>query len=254
MSLFKTMRNVILRTPRRPREIADQHLTHSEQITHLLIQARKAHVLLNATIGQHPNHFTTALLGIYDEHDFIVLDELTPEIGHKLLQKEREIKLSGRLHGVELRFSTQLLECRKKSGIAYYKAKMPREVYYQQRRQAFRIPARGACISFHGLRGKGTHQILKGYVNDMSRKGIGLVLDDSVNLYQGEILPSCIIAIPGIGEIAFSLEVRFSIMTNNNQLVRCGGLFHDIDHASLGKIRNCINQLDRAQARRVRGT
>lgn len=238
------------------------HIYDPRKITPLLIQSYKAHILFNVTIpGQH-GQFSTALLGIYDEHGFIVLDELTPRVGHKLLLKNRRMQLAGRLAGVDIRFSTELIDAKSKGGVAYYKAEMPQDIFYLQRREDFRVPTSGAQIAFHALRGEGGHQIVKGHVHDLSRKGVGVILDDPISLEKGEILPSCSLSIDrevgeedwGDGNIAFSLEVCFSSSNDQRGITRIGGRFETIDPDSLRKVSQLLNQLERAQARRLHGT
>jgi len=233
--------------------ITGHHIRNHKQIIPLLIQAYKSRMLLNASFPGHKAHFSTALLGIYDEHGFIVLDELTPRIGHRLFLEKKKINLAGRLDGVEISFSTELTEVREKGGVAYYKAGMPGSIYYRQRRLDFRIASTGAHISFHGLRGKGVSQMLKGYVSDLSRQGLGIILEDDVILDQGEVLSSCLISIPEVGEIAFSMEIRFCSSNNRAQATRIGGRYLEIEIDSLHKIAHCISELERAHARRIHG-
>ncbi len=261
--MFKTINKVLQSEKPAARPAASGfHLYDPRKITPLLIQSYKAHILFNVTIpGQH-GQFSTALLGIYDEHGFIVLDELTPRVGHKLLLKHRQMQLSGRLAGVDLRFSTQLIDAKSKGGVAFYKAEMPQDVFYLQRREEFRVPTSGARIKFHALRGKGSHQILKGHVNDLSRRGIGVILDDPITLQRGEILPSCSLSIDreageedwGEGDVSFSLEVCFSVSNDQRGITRMGGRFETIDPESMRKVSQLLNQLERAQARRLHGT
>ena len=251
--MFKILHKALRRDDEPTPAITGHYVSDLGQITSLLVQAYKSHVLLNASFPDISGHFSTALLGIYDEHGFIVLDELTPRKGHNLFLQQGTINISGRLEGVEVRFSSRLKEDREKNGIAYYKAEIPREIYYRQRRQDFRITSRGERISFHGLRGKGRRQMIRGYINDLSRKGLGVVLEDDVTLYPGEVLPSCIIDIPGEGEIAFSLEVRFCSRKNRAQLTRIGGRFSQIDPDAQRKVARCINRMERVRARRIHG-
>jgi len=251
--MFSVLKKNLGRSDEPTPSITGHHISDPNQITPLLMQAYKGHVLFNASFPGHNAHFSTALLGIYDEHDFIVLDELTPGTGHRLFLEKKRINLSGRLDGVELRFSTHLNEVREKGGIAFYKTGMPGSIYYRQRRLDFRIASTGASISFHGLRGKGVSQMLKGYVSDISRKGLGVILEDDVTLDQGEVLSSCIISIPEEGEIPFSMEIRFCSSNSRAQVTRIGGRYLEIENDSLRKIENCISKLERARARRTHG-
>lgn len=235
----------------RPR--TKHRIEERDQIIALLMRAATHHVLFSVRIPEVKDTFSTALLGIYDEHEFIILDELTPEQGHRMLRDGVVMRLSGRLEGVDLGFATSLLEIREKNGVAYYKTRLPATLEYRQQRNAYRTPSRGAGISFHGLRGKGMRQIVKGYVNDLSRDGAGIILAEEIHLYRGEILPSCIISVPGESEIAFSLEVCFCSRNPHQRVTRIGGRFKNIDAASLQKIRHSLNKMERAQTRRLRG-
>jgi len=251
--MFDLLRRIFSDKAPNPPPAANHQVDETEQILALLIRASTHKVLFSVRLPEHNNTFSTALLGIYDEHEFIVLDELSPEQGHRLLEIGGVMELSGRLEGVELCFTTSLLEIREKNGVAYYKTGMPTRLEYYQHRTAFRIPSRALGISFHGLRGKGMRQIVKGYVNDLSRDGAGIILTEGIDLYKGEILPSCIISVPGEGEIAFSLEVCFCNRKAQQQITRIGGRFKNIDHVSLQKIRRSLNRLERIQTRRSRG-
>ena len=172
------------------------------------------------------------------------------------------MQLSGRLAGVDIRFSTQLIDAKAKGGVAFYKAEMPQDVFFLQRREDFRVPTSGARITFHALRGEGGHQIIKGHVNDLSRRGIGVILDDPITLQRGEILPSCSLSIDreageedwGEGDVSFSLEVCFSANNDQRGITRMGGRFDTIDPESMRKVSQLLNQLERAQARRLHGT
>ncbi len=251
--MFNLIRRIFSDKEQEKPPATEHQIEQREQIVALLLRASTHHVLFSVRLPEQEDTFGTALLGIYDEHEFIILDELTPEQGHQMLREGIAMQLSGRLEGVDLSFTTDLLEIREKNGVAYYKTRLPNTIKHRQQRNAYRIPSRGLGISFHGLRGKGMRQIVKGYVNDLSRDGAGIILAEEIHLYQGELLPSCIISVPGEGEIAFSLEVCFCSRNPQQQVTRIGGKFKNIDSASLQKIRRSINRIERAQTRRLRG-
>jgi c-di-GMP-binding flagellar brake protein YcgR len=249
--MFGIMKNILPRTRQEIPADDEFRVETKDQVVALLVRASSTHVLFRVELPGQEHTFSTALLGIYDEHDFIILDELSPETGHRLLRNGDKISLSGRLDGVVLRFSAQLLEVRKKNGIAFYKATLPPNLYYGQQRSACRIPSSGADINFHALRGRGSSQILKGYVSDLSREGVGIILTEEVELYQGEIIPSCIVRLPDEGEVSFSLEVCFCKQNAKQQVTRVGGKFTQIDPSSLQKIRKVLYRMERKHTRRL---
>ncbi len=250
--MFQLLRNAILGGEQKSPPVTEgEHLVVDRaQIVHLMVQACSNHVLFNVKFSGLESSFSTALLGIYDEHGFMVLDELTPEEGNGLLKIKQQAAVSGRLAGVLLSFTAELAEAREKNGVAYYKVAIPKTVIYRQQRRSPRLPTHGNGIPFHALRGKGNSQILKGYVSDISRKGVGVILiEDEISLLRGEILPSCIISLPGLGEITFSLEVSFSSRDQKGPITRVGGRFRDIDAKSLQRVRRQIDKMEKIQQR-----
>ncbi|MCB1759822.1 MAG: flagellar brake protein [Gammaproteobacteria bacterium] len=248
------MKNIL---PRRRQTIAGDdefRVIAKEQVVALLLRASATHLLFRVELPGQAHSFSTALLGIYDEHDFLILDELSPEFGDRLLRVGQRITLTGRLEGVVLSFSTQLLEIRKKNGAAFYKARLPATLHYQQQRSANRVTSSGADIDFHALRGRGSSQLLKGYVSDLSREGVGIILTDEVELYPGEIISSCLLRLPGEGEISFSLEVCFCKTDRQQQFTRLGGRFEVIDPSSLQKILRVLKRMQHEQATGVNPT
>lgn len=204
--------------------VADHRIEEREPIVALLMRASTHHVLFSVRLSGQEESFSTALLGIYDEHDFIILDELSPENGHLLLKDRDELKLSGRLEGWSWALPPACWRSVKKRRCLLQNT-AARNHRTSSTKKRLSHPIQGVGITFHGLRGKGMRQIVKGYVNDLSRDGAGIILAEGIQLYQGEILPSCIISVPGEGEIAFSLEVCFCSRNPRQQVTRIGGRF-----------------------------
>jgi c-di-GMP-binding flagellar brake protein YcgR len=252
--MLKAIKNAIWgRHDDEPQVVSTHHITDKPQITALLVQAFKAHTLFNASFTDETNLFNTALLGIYEEYGFIVLDEINPNRGHELLLKTREAILTGRVDGVEMRFRSKLIEAREKNGVSYYKMEIPAQVYFLQRRKDYRVPTRGTQIPFRAQGGYQSGQFINGYLNDISRSGIGITLNELVNLSKGEVLSTCKVSMPGGSEIIFSMEICFCWRDTSRGITRLGGRFQNLDRSSLQKIRKTINQMERAMAKRLHG-
>jgi c-di-GMP-binding flagellar brake protein YcgR len=227
-------------------------ITSPKQIATLLNQAHQAHCLLYTRFKDNPERFNTALLGIYPKQGFLVLDELTPKEGHELLLTEKQVQVIGKVDGVDLRFDTRLLEAREKSGIAFYKMALPDSVIYRQLRQEHRVSTGALRMTFRGYRGQGYQQALRGFVCDLSRGGIGVILEEMPTLYPGDIMPACTVVLPQQEEILFSLEVRHSRPNSQREITRIGGRFEEIDADSRRKIVRLINKLEREKCKRQR--
>ena len=222
----------------------------------LLTQALRTRLLFDVSIPTSETHYTTALLGIYRDHGFLVMDELTPRVGHKKLLKQRRMTLTGKLDGVPLRFSTRLIESREQKGMAFYKVEIPESLFYMQRRQEFRIAVTEARIPFQAQRDDGSQEILKGYVYDLSRNGMGLNLEGEVALERDEILKNCVITPEvftdeGNGAIPFTMKVCHAAYHKKRKHTRIGGYFENIDTRSSSKIAKIIALFERIYARRL---
>ncbi len=229
-------------------------VSNPKHLNLLLTNAYETHALFLAYFKDHPEQYTTALLGVYPEHGFIVLDEFSPKEGHELLLEKNECKVTGKLDGVDLRFSVKLIEARTKSGIAFYKIETPKTVFYRQRREDFRVSTGAENIPFLGYRGKDYQQTLRGSVVDISAEGMGILLDDAVNIYPGDLLPACTVTLPNKEKILFSLEAR-CVQTNRERgTSRIGGRFAEIDHPSHRKVVRLLKKLEREQCKRLRRT
>jgi c-di-GMP-binding flagellar brake protein YcgR len=228
-------------------------LTNSCEIVALLTQAYNGRTIFSVHLKGHAQLYSTALLGVYAEHGFIVLDELTPKEGHEHLLNNKTLQISGKVEGVVLSFATQLIEAREKSGIPFYKVAIPEFVLYKQQRQEHRISTTGHWIPFHGFETFGAKNSLHGYVSDLSQKGIGLIVEETdVALNRQDVLSNCTVTLPDEEEAPFSLEVRFIQENNSRKITRVGGLFNAIDEGTLRRIVRTKNKLEREQCRRIR--
>ncbi len=232
-------------------EDAGTLLIDRKSIVPVMLQAHKSKLILNASVGDESNQFATSLLGVFPDHNLIVLDELNPKSGHELLLKKKRLHVLGRLAGAEMAFSTTLVEAKAKSGMAFYKMKMPDAVYYLQLRQTHRVTLYGDRPRFRG------HHVAKqewvtGHLSDISAGGLGLVAEQVLSLENGDMLENCAVELPEEGVIQFTLVLRFIQVDERAGVTRLGGQFKDMDSGTESKISRYIISIQRKQAQRER--
>lgn len=228
-------------------------VTRKSSIARLLQLIERRQVLLNVQWPGERQLYATALLGIYPEHGFIVLDELNPRTGHDKLLERGELTAVGRLEGVNVKLTTRLLEVRSKDGVAFYKFAFPAQIYYLQRRQSHRVSLIGAPTPFRGMLDRdGETWTVTGTVGDLSAEGVGLLLDGDVPLRPGETLNACRIRLPQGGDVSCDIEVRFAAYLPARQLTRVGARLLNIDKFSRHRIEATIARLERDLAKRKR--
>jgi c-di-GMP-binding flagellar brake protein YcgR len=222
-----------------------------ESIARLLQLAERRQVVLDVQWPGETERYGTAILGVYAEHGFFVLDEINPEEGHAKLLERREVHASGRLEGVPLKLSARLREARNKEGVAFYKVELPPELLYMQRRRSHRFPQTGSALPFNArVKEQQEVKVLRGMVHDLSADGVGVVLDGQMSLRRGQILNLCQIQHPRAGPIAFDLEIRHAGYLPDRQLTRMGGRMLNMEKASLRRLRAVIHALEKELLRR----
>ncbi|NOY62833.1 MAG: hypothetical protein GXP10_06755 [Gammaproteobacteria bacterium] len=116
-----------------------EFVTTASQVAHLLTQIQSKKKLLTATLAESSTKYSTALLEVNTDDGYLLLDELTPEAGHKKFLKTKKIVIKAISRGVHIHFSTHLVNVLDISGIAAYQVAFPEQLDYFQRRQYHRV-------------------------------------------------------------------------------------------------------------------
>lgn len=236
--------------PSRPRRRSRFHVVNKSAITALLTQAHKHKLFFTVSFENHKGLYNTALLGVYAEQGFVAFDELTPSKGHKLFLEEKEARVTGRLEGVELRFSARLLEAGSKAGVAFYKVALPEELVYKQKREYFRVTLLGSPVSFQGRLGEDEGILLQGHLYDLSLGGAKVVLEQTAPLSAGDILSACRIRLPDGVDIPFSLRVCYAGADKSGGGTVLGGQFRDLQKSDENRIARFISDVQREKAKK----
>lgn len=251
--MFEPLRMPAPDTRETPQSASRFAVTRKSSITRLLQLLERRKVLLNVQWPGEGQRYATALLGVYPEHGFIVLDELNPQVGHDKLLERGELTAIGRLDGVSVKLTTRLQEVRTKEGVAFYKLAFPQQIYYVQRRDSHRVSLVGTPTRFDGRweRSSGTTDVA-GTVGDLSAEGVGLLLDGEVPLQPGDAITLCRIHLPQDGGVTFDLEVRHANYLPARQLTRVGARLLNVDVFSRHCIEAAIARMERDLAKRKR--
>ncbi len=182
-----------------------EKLTDTARIVGLLKRVLEQRVLLSATIENHSQEFTTAIINTSPAEGYLMLDELKPENGQALLKQNQTLKLKAQMDGVLMVFSTTVMEIGEQDAIAYYKIQIPAQMDYHQRRQSVRIPASATKSLPITLKSK-NDLILTGSMADLSIGGVRIRFDSDL---------------PSILEVGQQLDCSFPLPPDNKQLLLC---------------------------------
>lgn len=223
-----------------------------EQVTLVLCRLHEAHALLTLGIQGVRNVYTTTLLEVAADGGWLVLDEPVPRDGHAHMQPGRALHLQGRLEGLQVAFDTTL-ELIADGPPPYYRVAMPVSVVYQQRREDHRVTV---PLAWHATAQLLTPQraLLGGELRDLSAGGMRVLLNPGgARLPRlGEVLPRCVVTLPGEAPVCCRLEVCHVEPPRGPTRAVLGGRFLDLSRAERHRLARIAATLERERQRRLR--
>lgn len=223
----------------------DTYLTSRGEITRLLKRVHQARSVLTVTLVDHKKPYTSSVLGVDDQADCLLLDELSPSDGHRRLETGVELRVFGRLDGIELSFNTGVTTIEQTSGIALYKSTLPDAVRYNQRREFHRVPAyHDVAVRIRNTQG----QALESQLRDISLGGVSVqttVIGSSGWLRRGATLLCDIPIGGGSTRVVTPVEIRHVRANPPNQTYVVGTCFTALDRLQRRNIQRYIASIER---------
>jgi len=221
-----------------------EKITNPHESARLLEMAKSRRTLLEVSMPGVPDIFFSAFLAINADDQFILLDEINTRHGHELFMVHKTINISTKLNGIDLSFSSKLLQAFEKDGIAVYKIKYPESVMYLQQRQSYRINI-GLGISIPVKMKREDGVPLYGNMINLSETGAGIALDSPCVVHMSEILPFCELRISEEQTIRCQLEIRYIKANEENKPQHIGGQFIGIDNMQQRELSKVVTTLQR---------
>lgn len=227
-----------------------EKITNPHESARLLEMARSRHSLLEVSMPGVPDIFFSAFLAINADDQFILMDEINTQQGHELLLVHKKINVSTKLNGIDLSFSSTLLNVFDKDGIAVYKIKYPESVLYLQQRKSYRINiGLGINIPVKMKREDGVP--LYGNMINLSETGAGIALNSPCSVHMSEILPFCELRISEDQTIRCQLEIRYIKAKDDKKPQHIGGQFIGIDNMQQRELSRVVTDLQRDLMKRL---
>lgn len=205
--------------------------------------------LLSAQFEGDPNPYNTALLDVDADRGFLLLDELAPRKGHDAVRVGTRLRVMGVLGGVPTRFHVEVQDILVQGGIAFYRAPMPKQLEYQQRRAFFRayVPR---SLELRVLIVKDDQTELSGRLLDLSLGGFGMLLPQNAPVDSLEVVAVRSLALPERQTIACRAEIRYTQQEYGQKLIRVGARFVELEGVAERTLLRAILHLEREQIRK----
>jgi len=213
--MFASLKHV-LRVHRNP---ARDAVSGRKRIIAVFEQLKASHELLSVSVAGCRAPATSAILGVNENRNCFMLDELSLPETHRAFLEHRKAVIQGRLHGMELRFACHLLRAGSEGGIALYEAAIPARVQSVQRRAHFRLPLIPSLAVPVNVPRLGAKPVT-GQAFDLSAGGLGALL-------QTRNIPNR--GLPQSRPLSANIEVRFARLDSTRHMLRLGGRFVGLD-------------------------
>ena len=216
----------------------------------LLRRAASEQAPLTIFVAGGSSAYSSALLELVPDEQYLVVDELVPRAGHSLMRRGLELKVRARVEGADLRFKTEVLEIGGSSELPFYKLAFPREVEYTQRRQQYRVSVPlNATVDVTLVMEDG--RALIGEVRDMSSGGIGARIKSgapNAAIDQGKTV-RCLIVTPSNQSISTDVELIHVDSNAIGRVPRVRARFVGLTPAGNRKVTQLCAEIERLQRR-----
>lgn len=213
----------------------------------LLRRALTDHCLLTVRIDGRGEPHTSAILEVVPEGRYLVIDELIPMVDQSLLEARPVLHIRAMVEGVELRFSTPVLQVGEEDGLPYYKIALPSSINYAQRRRQFRVTVPqpyGFEVSFT----LPDERVLLGDLRDLSSGGLCVA-----RLHSGELeadkdlhqIATCRLSIPNQQSVVADVEIMGIDAPPRQRVARVRARFINPSPTAARRISQFCTELER---------
>lgn len=217
-------------------------------LTHLLDNRSLLSILIPGTQDSH----NSAVLEVDIDRGWMVIDELSPKSGNKLLLKAGKFQARTRLKGVDVSFTSEIEASGEENGISFYRIAIPKVIDYRQQRAHYRAKisvAKQVEVQLEVAKGEN----LSGILNDISVGGIGIRFSGNSlpDLEQGKRIPRCQIHLPTGEDIFCKIEIRFTSIGAEGNYRLVGARFIQLSPAQEAAVAKYVAYLDREFIRKT---
>ncbi|HEY5645288.1 MAG TPA: PilZ domain-containing protein [Pseudomonadales bacterium] len=232
------------------------YLNKPADIASALRTLRNQAAKIQLTFENDPARYSARILDVLDRE--LLLEDLQPRSGLRLMTARSRFALSGRASGVylysEANRASRIDEDR---GVPYFRVPLPSTVLYQQRRCSVRYPVPqrthgkpAVMILQRAVPGDKDHgNTLEGRMLDISAGGCRLVVPGPVHppLASNEEIAKALIRIPGMYDLHPRAVIRHSTYNKLDRTVTCGVEFVSMNVTDRRRLTQFIQSLERAQ-------
>jgi len=231
-----------------------------KEIITILRQVARRNQLVRMDANGGADSAVTAILGIDEEWDSVIIDCASTASINQRLQDSANIRFESVLDNIRILFSAPHIESCDYEGHPALRIDLPEHIVRLQRREHYRVftpatkPVR--CTIHMQEEGNDARTTAIGSLYNVS--GGGISITDEKKLVPpevGRVYQSCQIDIPG-SPVVVTLQLmncQDLTLSNGKQIRRLGFMFVDPSNATLTTIQRYITKIEREQNARATG-
>ncbi|MGD8560376.1 MAG: flagellar brake protein [Gammaproteobacteria bacterium] len=229
-------------------QISEVDFRNSVKIQELFNIMQQERTIISIRFPETEKDYTSCIVQLDDDGTRFTLDEILPEEGNKIFREKRSIIASSSVHGAQISFSSQLISDKPSQQFHSYWCSIPDSISFVQRRGDYRLLVPNVHRYEVTAEHEPSHQLLKGYVVDISALGIGIAFKASHIVKPGDRLIHCQMAMSDTQKIKFTVGVCHIESTSPDTIV-VGGSIMDINSESRDLLNRLTRQLERNATR-----
>jgi len=212
-----------------------------------LYQGRKA---LTITLPDSNIRSKSMILELDPETRRFILNKLQPDSAHEKFINLKKFYAFGQINGVEIRFSSSLINAFTEGNDIYYHITIPDKIDYHQRR-AFHRVSLGHLDTIPVTLILEDSTSLEGQMDDISAGGMSILFskDLPVSLQYGSQIKQCSFQIPDGDHVKCELQIRFINHSHNTSLPKIGAQFINMEKPLQKIIQRFVTAMDRKLAK-----
>ena len=224
-----------------------EKISDPARVIPLLERLAKRRTPISVSINGHRELFSSCVVDVNRRH--VLLDELLPTSGHRLMLPKRALQVIAKLDGIDICFDTTLDRVDSNDKVVTYHTTLPVQLEYGQRRLDFRV---------HIPMSKQLRVIIdnrdgaefEGVLHDLSHGGAGMIFPEGKPEVRPGLTHACAIELAENDWLYTTVELRYSksVSFRNKQMI--GARFTDLSYQQVHIIRQYLSELQRELLRR----
>ncbi len=229
-----------------------QILTDSDSVFRALkaLQLNRSSIGIRFSNSRKITH-NSLILEVSQETNTYVLDELTPDDGGRRMGVGEPFTLAASYDGIHVMVKDIRALPGSRLADGTFRLKLPKSLYYRQRRQTFRAPVGRGIKATAIMSSAKRDEELNGHITNLSPNGIGCLFKGFVkpSLAKGEMFERCHLNINGNFDLICALITKHPHYDRISDTTNCGFEFNQLTPDQQKQVNRYVLELQRLQRR-----